>query len=255
LAVVVAVPAIAGHISQEPVRTGEPSVETQEGEMKRMGTDELTGKLAAQIVEFNRSGAMEAAEAALAAGVDPLELVEAGAEGLREVGDKFGAGELFLPELIFAAKVFEAVMEVLSPALESQQSKRTYFGRLLLGTVQEDVHDIGQKIVGSLAGAAGFEVVNLGINVPTGTFVEKVQELRPDILGLSALLTTTMEGQRRVIDALKEAGLREQVRVIIGGAPVTENWARDVGADAYATDAASGVKKMRALVADRGPAR
>ncbi len=218
-----------------------------------MGRDDLTGRLAAQIAESNRSGAIDATKDALAAGVDPLELVEAGAEGLREVGDKFGSGELFLPELIFGAKVFEAVMEVLGPALEAQQSERKYLGRFLLGTVEEDVHDIGQKIVGSLAGAAGFEVVNLGVNVPTGTFVERVRELKPDILGLSALLTTTMEGQRRVIDALKEAGLREQVRVIIGGAPVTEEWASDIGADAYGTDAANGVKKMRDLVTDRGP--
>jgi trimethylamine corrinoid protein len=219
-----------------------------------MSADESAGELAAQIVDLNRAGAIETAEDAVAAGVNPLELMEAGAEGLREVGDKFGSGELFLPELIFAAKVFESVMEVITPALESQQSERTYLGRFLLGTVQEDVHDIGQTIVGSLAGAAGFEVVNLGVNVPTATFVEKVQELKPDILGLSALLTTTMEGQRSVIRALKEAGLREQLKVIIGGAPTTEEWAREIGADAYAADAATGVTKMRALVASHSVA-
>lgn len=213
-----------------------------------MTTNELVAKLAASVVEFDLAGARKAAEVALAAQIDPLELVEGGAGGLRVVGDKFSSGEFYLPELILAAKVFEAVMDVINPVLEAKHSEQSLVGRYLLGTVEGDVHDIGVRIVGTLAAAAGFEVVNLGVSVPTATFVEKVRELKPDILGLSALLSTTMVVQREVIEALREAGLRSQVKVIIGGAPTSDEWALQIGADAYGADAAEGAEKIRALL-------
>ncbi|RLI44307.1 cobalamin-binding protein [Candidatus Bathyarchaeota archaeon] len=178
-----------------------------------------------------------------------LEVINKGIiEPLREIGDKFGRGEIFLSELIMSAEAAKAAMEVIVPEIRKGEKKVGYLGRVVIGTVAGDIHDIGKNIVAALLTAEGFEVIDLGVDVPTEKFIDKVRELKPDILGLSALLTTTMPVQREVIEALKKAGLRDSVKVMVGGAPVTAEWAQEIGADAYGADALDAVKKAKQLL-------
>ncbi len=195
--------------------------------------------------EVHRAAAV--AERALEAGLDPLECLDLGfMKALQQVGVEFGTGEKFLPELVAAAEAVQRALQVLEPRLAALRSRRQALGRVVLGTVEGDIHEIGKRIVGSLLGAAGFEVVDLGVDVPAGTFLERARELQADILGLSALLTTTMERQREVIARVRQAGL--PVRVMVGGAPVTASWAEEIGADGYAEDATAAVELARRLV-------
>ena len=181
--------------------------------------------------------------------MDYLEVINKGViEPLREIGDKFGRGEIFLAELVMSAEAAKAAMDVIVPEIRKEGKKVNYLGRVIIGTVAGDIHDIGKNIVAALLSAEGFEVIDLGVDVPTEKFVEKVRELKPDILGLSALLTTTMPVQREVIEALKKEGLRDSVKVMVGGAPVTAEWAQKIGADAYGADALDAVKKAKQLL-------
>ena len=173
-----------------------------------------------------------------------VEALEEGlAKPLREVGNRFETGEAFITELIASAEVMEAGAEVLNREIARRGANRESAGRFLIGTVEGDIHSIGKNIVAALLNASGFEVIDLGTDVPTWTFVEKVKELEPDILGLSALMTTTMVKQKEIIGALTDAGLRSNVKVIVGGAPVTEEWVQEIGADAAGFDAGNAVQK------------
>ncbi len=185
---------------------------------------------------------------ALAAGYAPLAIIkEALVAGMNEVGDKFACGEFFLPELVVAAEGMQQAMGLLEPHLLASGEK-IEAGRVVLGTVKGDIHAIGKSLVGTMLTANGFKVYDLGVDVPREKFLEAVVDNQADILGLSALLTTTMLEQRMVIEALEKAGLRGKVKVMVGGAPVSQSWAQEIGADGYAEDAMGAVQLARRLL-------
>jgi corrinoid protein of di/trimethylamine methyltransferase len=200
-----------------------------------------------------KAGEPEEAEAlarqALEAGLDPLEVITKGfTPGMTVVGEQFSCGDVFLPDLVLAGEAMKAAIRVLEPELVRRGSQRDVLGRVVLGTVQGDIHEIGKSLVGTLLSANGFQVFDLGVDVPPQRFVEKTQEVDADIVGLSALLTTTMVVQEEVIQALEGAGLRGRVKVMVGGAPVTQSWADEIGADGYAEDAMGAVVVAKRLL-------
>jgi len=206
-------------------------------------------KLSEAVRDYDNDRARLLAEEAVEKGIDPVEALEEGlAKALREVGDRFGRGEAFITELIAAAQAMEAGAEVLNKEIARRGASRKSVGKFLIGTVEGDIHSIGKNIVTTMLRATGFEVFDLGADVSTNVFVEKVRELKPDILGLSALMTTTMTVQREVIAALSEAQLRKDVKVMVGGAPVTEEWVNEIGADSFGLDADSAVSEALRLV-------
>jgi corrinoid protein of di/trimethylamine methyltransferase len=187
---------------------------------------------------------------ALDGGLEPLKIIEGGlVPGMDTVGEKFACGEYFLPQLVVAGRAMQAAMQILEPSLLSRGEEARSAGTIVLGTVKGDIHEIGKSLVGIMLQANGFKVYDLGIDVPSATFVAKVRETKANILGLSALLTTTMTAQRQVIDELTEAGIRDQVKVIVGGAPISQAWCDSIGADGYAEDAMGAVKLAKKLVA------
>jgi corrinoid protein of di/trimethylamine methyltransferase len=211
--------------------------------------EQLFQEMKAAVLEGEIESAGALARQAVEAGMDPLACIEEGfVPGINEVGRLFEAGEMFLPELVAAAEVMKAALAVLEPELQRRQVARMSAGRVVIGTMFNDIHDIGKDMVASMLTASGFDVVNLGVNVPRAVFVDKVSELRPDILGLSALLTTTMPEQKAVIEALEEAGLRGRVKVLVGGAPVNRQWAESIGADGFAENAIEAVKEAKKLL-------
>ena len=161
------------------------------------------------------------------------------------IGSKFKTGEVFIPEVLLSARAMNEALAVLEPYLAEKAEVR---GKVLIGTVLGDLHDIGKNMVVTMLRGVGLEIRDLGINVATDSFVEEVAQYRPDVLGLSALLTTTMPQMKKVIDALKAGGLRDQVKVVVGGAPVNEKFARDIGADGYAADAGDAVTLVKRLL-------
>jgi 5-methyltetrahydrofolate--homocysteine methyltransferase len=191
----------------------------------------------------------EACMKALAAGMDPYRcIVEGLSPGLDMVGSKYEAAEYFLLELIMAGEIMKEAMKVLDPHLKKSRKERQPTGRVVIGAVQGDLHDIGKNIVITLLRAHNFEVFDLGSDVPTDEFVEAVKTLKPDVLGLSALLTTTLDEMEKVINKLKETGLRESVKVIIGGGAVFESFAEKIGADGWSTSAVTGVEQCKRWV-------
>jgi len=199
--------------------------------------------------EFDEERGRKLVEEAVKKGIDPLKIIEEGlAKELRQIGEKFGRGEVFIVDLIGAAKVMETSMEVLQPILERSGEKPVVLGRVLIGTVEGDIHDIGKNIVASVLKASGFEVHDLGKDVSAQTFIDKVREIKPDIVGASALLTTTMPMQEEIIKALRKENLRNRVKVIVGGAPCSLEWAQKIGADGYAEDAIEAVNLLKTLL-------
>jgi len=185
---------------------------------------------------------------ALASKVAPMEIIEKALRpAMEEVGQKFEPLEIFLPEMIMAADAMSAGVEILRPLLAAAGGEKKV-GRVVLGTVSGDVHRIGKDIVRIMLEGAGFDVTDAGHDVPDDTFLAKVKELKPDILGLSALMTTTMQNIPRVIDALKAEGLRGKVKVIVGGAPVLADWAKQIGSDGYGENAVQAVSVSKKLV-------
>jgi corrinoid protein of di/trimethylamine methyltransferase len=215
----------------------------------RAMTEALLANLKEAIRQGNEVMTVKLTENLLIEGIDPLKIFDDGlAKGLREVGDKFGKGEAWLIELLGASAAMEAAMKVLQPAMEKSKKQQRYLGSVLIGTVKGDIHDIGKNIVKTILKANGFEVTDLGKDVPKEIFLNKVKELQPDILGMSALLTMTMPEQRDVIEALKMGGLRNMVKVIIGGAMTTEEWAQEIGADGYGADQNEAVEVVKRLL-------
>lgn len=185
---------------------------------------------------------------ALDAGMAPSEVLnDALLAGMDKVGKDFKEGVLFVPEVMFAARAMQAGMTVLRPLLAETDIASS--GKCLVGTVKGDLHDIGKNLVTMMLDGGGFEAIDLGIDLAPGVFVEAVREHKPDLVGMSALLTTTMVQMKATIDALEEAGLRDSVKIMIGGAPVTASFAEQIGADAYAPDAATAVELARELTA------
>ncbi len=205
-------------------------------------TEQILSDLREAVLYFDPEEAAKLAQKALDNGVDPVTALEEGlAKPLREIGDRFGTGEAFITELIAAAQAMEAGAEVLNKEITRRGATRKKVGTFLIGTVEGDIHSIGKNIVATMLSTAGFQVIDLGTDVPTQTFIDNVKKHRPDILGLSALMTTTMTKQREVIEALKAAGLRDGLKIIVGGAPVTEDWVKEIGADACGLDALNAV--------------
>jgi 5-methyltetrahydrofolate--homocysteine methyltransferase len=201
------------------------------------------------VVDGDADAAEAAARAAIEAGIPPLVAIDEGfMPGMKEVGAGFAAGDLFLPDMMLAARAMQRALGVLEPELKAAAVERTVAGRVVIGTVAGDIHEIGKNLVGMLLSTSGFEVHDLGVNVAPERFVEAVRERRADIVGLSALLTTTMTGQRTVIAALNDAGLRPPVKVMVGGAPVTGAWAEEIGADGYSEDAMGAVELAKRLM-------
>jgi trimethylamine corrinoid protein len=212
-------------------------------------SDDIFKELGEAVRNFDEELSRSLAEKAVEMGVDPVEALEEGlAKALREVGDRFGRGDAFITELIAAAQAMEAGAGVLNEEIVRRGASRRAIGKFLIGTVEGDIHSIGKNIVATMLSAAGFEVIDMGVDVKTEEFIERVRELEPDILGLSALMTTTMTKQRDVIEALREADLRDGVKIIVGGAPVTEDWVEEIGADACGLDAGSAVQTALSLM-------
>lgn len=187
-------------------------------------------------------------EEAVGAGVPAYQVVMEGmAKGMEVVGEKYERNEYFLAELIMAGETMKEGMKALEPHLKAGELKRT--GKVVIGTVRGDLHDIGKNIVATLLNAAGFEVIDLGVDVPPEKFIEAIKENSPDILGMSALLTTTMIEMEAIIKELKKAGLRNKIKIIIGGAPITKEYAEKIGADAAAKDAVEGVNICKSWMA------
>jgi corrinoid protein of di/trimethylamine methyltransferase len=215
---------------------------------------QLLEALTAAVLEYDVERVQTLTQQVVAEGYDPLRALEDGlGRGLRRVGVLFGRREAFLPELVIAGEAMKVGLAILEPELRAGQVARSGRGTFLIGTVAGDIHDIGKVIVSALLIADGFNVIDLGVDVPTPTFIAAVQQHHPDILGLSALLSTTIPMQGKVIEALQQAGLRDRVKVMIGGAAVTPTWADQIGADAYAKDAVEAVQLAKHLLARSDP--
>lgn len=210
---------------------------------------DILERLTNAVLETNVDAAREAATKALEAKIDPLDAIQNGlAKGLREIGARFERGEMFLMELILGGEAMKAGLEVLKPEIAKQRKELTGSGTVILGTVEGDMHDIGKSVVNAMLTAEGFEVTDLGVDVPDQVFVNKTKEIKPHILGLSALMTTTRTKQKDVIEVLKRAQLRNAVKVMVGGATVTPEWASEIAADGYGEDAVDAAKKAKELV-------
>jgi len=200
------------------------------------------------VLEFDIDNAEKIAKAAIDAGVDPLEAAKALTESIREIGDKFGAGELFLPDLVCASEVLKKAFPIINSAIEKKGKKTESLGKVVIGTVFGDIHSIGKGMVATLLYAAGFEVIDLGINVKGEDFLAAVKENNPNILAMSALLTTTAAEQKNVIRSLKEEGIRDNIKVIVGGSPINQEFADSIEADGYGATAPEGVKVVKKLL-------
>jgi corrinoid protein of di/trimethylamine methyltransferase len=201
------------------------------------------------IIDGDNDKSAELAQQALAQGIDPLAAINDGfVHGINYVGEQFGAGEMFLPDLMLAAEAMKAAVTVLEPEMAKRSMQRKMLGKVVLGTVKGDIHEIGKNLVATMLSASGFEVYDLGVDVPFEKFAQKAREVDADIVGVSALLTTTMTGQKTVIEALEDMGLRPKVKVIVGGAPVTRSWAEEIGADGFSEDAMGAVALAKKLM-------
>ncbi len=199
------------------------------------------------IVAGDRDKAVQFTNEALRAGVKSSDIITKGLQpGMATVGEKFSSGEYFLPDMLMAARAMKTALEVLQPLLT--KAGMPTIGRVVIGTVQGDMHDIGKNVVATFLGGSGFEVFDLGLNVPDQQFIDAVREKKANILGLSALLTTTMPAMGRIIKELEKAKLRSRVKVIVGGAPITPQYAKFIGADAYAHDGGEAIPVCKQLV-------
>jgi corrinoid protein of di/trimethylamine methyltransferase len=213
-------------------------------------SEEMLSAMAASIIEGDAERAKQLAHEALEARMDPLDAINQGfVVGLDQIGALFGAGEAFLPELVMAGEAMKAAVNTLEPEMAARGVGRQSLGTVVLGTIEGDIHDIGKSLVGTMLSVAGFKVFDLGVDVPVMTLVEKAREEKADIIGVSALLTTTMAKQYEVVEALEDLGLHGRIKVIVGGAPVTQAWADEIGADGYSEDAVGAVALAKKLLA------
>ncbi len=212
--------------------------------------EEFYSECADAVLKGDEELAEQLASKALEQGLPVLDVIENGfVRGIREVGRLWEQGELFLPELVMGAEAMKKAMAVLQPELlKGQEKKLSESRRIVIGTIHGDIHDIGKTLVATMLSANGFEVTDLGADVPVERFVEEALKLEVDCIAISALLTTTMPGQRSVVEELKKRSLREKVKVMVGGAPCSAEWAEEIGADGYAPDAVSAVSLARELI-------
>ena len=212
-------------------------------------TEELFKKMAQSVLDGDSDAAIALAKQAVESNIDPLDAITKGyVVGVNQVGESFANGDAFLPELVMAGEAMKAAVAALEPEMKKRGSKRTMLGRVVLATVEGDIHEIGKSLVGTMLSASGFEVFDLGVDVPAAKIIAKVQEVDANLVGLSALLTTTMVKQKEVIDELDKLGLRRKVKVMVGGAPVTRDWVQKIEADGYSEDAIGAVALAKQLV-------
>jgi corrinoid protein of di/trimethylamine methyltransferase len=202
------------------------------------------------VLSFDSDKVREATNKALSLGEDPVKIVEDGLmKALRIVGKKFEDGEFFLMHLVAAAEPVQRVIkEILEPEIVKRKAQRKTLGRIVLGTVAGDIHDIGKNIVGTMCFAAGFEIHDIGKDVPTEQFIAKAKEVEANIIGASALLSTSLPMQMEIVNAVAAAGMRDKTKLMFGGAPVTEEWTREIGGDGYAEDAVEAVRVAKKLL-------
>ena len=211
-------------------------------------SEEMLRRLEQAVIVGEAEEAAELARQGLDQGLDPLVLIdEALTQGMNRIGELYSSGEYFLPDLVIGGDAMKAAFAILEPALVGTQ-EREPAARVVIGTVEGDIHEIGKTLVATMLAANGFEIRDLGADVSPERFADAVREVNADVVGLSALLTTTMVSQKAVILTLKEAGLRDQVKVIVGGAPVSLEWAEEIGADGYAEGAMEAVEVVKQLV-------
>jgi corrinoid protein of di/trimethylamine methyltransferase len=214
-----------------------------------MDKSDIFRELENAIKNFDGKAVEKYSRKAVEAGIDPVETLEEGlTKPLRHIGERFGRGEAFITELIAGAQAMEEGAKILNEEIKRHGKERKQVGEFMIGTVEGDIHSIGKNIVATMLRANGFKVYDLGVDVPTEEFVKAVRKNIPDILGLSALMTTTMDRQREVIDALKKAGLRDEIKIIVGGAPVNQEWVEEIDADACGLDASTAVTNALKLI-------
>lgn len=214
-----------------------------------MANERLFEEMANAVVEGLPEKAGRLADEALRAGIDPLTAIDRGFKpGMDAVGEGFAKGDLFIPDLVMSGEAMKAAISVLEPELTKRGQQRQVLGRVVIGTVQGDIHEIGKTLVATMLAAHGFEVRDLGVDVSPQRFVDAVRETHANAVGMSALLTTTLLHQETVIQTLKEAGLRDQVKVVVGGVPASAAWAVEIGADGYAENANEAVGVFKELV-------
>lgn len=213
-------------------------------------TDELFKQMAQSIIDGDSEAAAQLAEQAVQAGMNPLEAITKGfVIGVNYIGEQFAAGEAFLPELVMAGEAMKAAVKTLEPEMMKRGAEREVLGKVVLATVEGDIHEIGKSLVGTMLTAAGFEVFDLGVDASPHKIIGKAIEVNADIIAMSALLTTTMVKQREVIDELEKEGLRSKFKVMVGGAPITRDWVARITADGYSEDAIGAVNVAKQLMA------
>lgn len=200
------------------------------------------------VARYDAEGAASWARKALEEGVDPVKAADALTEAIRRIGDGYGRGELFLPDLVGAAEAMKSAMPIIQEEIKRRGKRLKTLGTVVIGTVYGDIHDIGKTMVSTLLTAEGFEVIDLGVNITAQEFLEATKKHRSDILAMSALMTTTSPEQRKVLKALESAGLRDRVKVMVGGGAITEEFAKSIGADGYGATAPDAVKLARRLI-------
>lgn len=209
-------------------------------------------KVAQTVVEVDKDACVRLIKDGLTKKVEPLDILEKGLnKGIQQVGDDFGSGKCFLPELIGAADVMKEGVAILDEKIKSQGKTRKSLGKIVIGTVKGDIHDIGKSVVAAVLQANGYDVVDLGVDVEDSKFVKAAQEHNADCVAMSSLLTVTIQNMGAIIQKLKDAGMRNKVKVIVGGAPVTQEFADGIGADAFGRNAADAVKKVGILLGRR----
>jgi len=207
---------------------------------------DAVARLKEAVMNYEMETIADLARQSLKDGVDPLVAIEKGlAEGIKTVGERFGRGEIFLPELVMGAEAMKSALAVLEPAVPKGQH-RASAGKVLIGTVQDDIHEIGKNLVSTLLASNGFEVIDLGVNVPSAEFVKKADEHKPHIVAMSALMTTTMPRMKEVIEPMKKKD--KKVKALVGGAPVTDTYAKEIGAEGYSGDASGAVDVAKRLM-------
>jgi corrinoid protein of di/trimethylamine methyltransferase len=212
-------------------------------------SEELLKEMAQSIIDGDSDLSAELAQKAITANMHPLDAITNGfVVGVTYIGDQFGKGEAFLPELVMAGEAMKTAVAVLEPELMKLGQAREMLGKVVLATVEGDIHEIGKTLVGTMLSASGFEVFDLGVDQPAEKIIGKALEVNADIIGMSALLTTTMVRQREVIEELDKEGLRPKIKVMVGGAPITKDWVEKIKADGYSEDAIGAVKVAKELV-------
>uniref|UniRef100_A0A7C3RJC9 Cobalamin-binding protein n=1 Tax=Dictyoglomus thermophilum TaxID=14 RepID=A0A7C3RJC9_DICTH len=208
---------------------------------------EILKEIANAVISGDRKKVQELVEKALKEGITPEDIIDKGLlSGMSVIGERFKKNEIFVPEVLVSARAMQKGMEILKPLIA--KSSNVIKGKIVIGTVKGDLHDIGKNLVAMMLEGAGYQIIDLGIDVPPEKFVQAIKENKPDVVGMSALLTTTMSQMKVTIDVIEKEGLRDKVKIIVGGAPVTEEFAKEIGADGYAEDAYSSVELVNRLL-------